>query len=74
MRKNGKPPTERAIEAIPMYHSHTLDIFGDDPNDARAEINHTAFVRYCERYKEDMLLNNIRVDKFRDRPLLILKL
>ena len=69
MRKDGKPLTEQAIEAIWMYHSNILDIFGDDPDDARAEINRSAFVRYCKTYKEEMLINNIRVEEFRDMPL-----
>lgn len=69
MRKDGKPLTKQAIEAIWMYHSHILDIFGDDPDDARAEINRAAFVHFCEEYKEHMLLNNIGANKFRDMPL-----
>ena len=69
MRKDGKPLTKQAIEFIWMYHDHILDIFGDDPDHARAKINRDAFVRYCERYKEQMLINDIRVDEFRDMPL-----
>ena len=39
MRKGGKPLTEQAIEAIWMYYDYVLDIFGDDSDDGRAEIN-----------------------------------
>ncbi|KAG5636059.1 hypothetical protein H0H81_009230 [Sphagnurus paluster] len=60
MRKDGKPLTEQSIETIWMFHDHLLDLFGDDPPIAASKTtNRPAFDRFCERYKREMVMNNL---------------
>lgn len=52
MRKDGKPLTPKDAEAIWMYHSHILDLFGDGPEAAHRQINRANFERYLKNYKK----------------------
>jgi hypothetical protein len=52
MRKDGKPLTTDAMEAIWMYHDYILDLFGDEPEIARRQINRESFERFCKKYKK----------------------
>lgn len=52
MRKDGKPLTTAAMEAIWMYHDHLMDLFGDGPEVAHRQINRASFERYCKNYKK----------------------
>ncbi|KAF8064442.1 hypothetical protein FPV67DRAFT_223242 [Lyophyllum atratum] len=67
MRKDGKALTHESIETIWTFHRGLLDLFGEDPALAREEINRAAFDDYCQRYKDDKLLNGD--ESFRDMEL-----
>lgn len=68
MRKDGKPLTEQSIETIWMFHDYLLDLFGDDPPiAAKKAMNRAAFDRYCQRYKDERLMNGY--ESFRDMAL-----
>ncbi|KAG5643657.1 hypothetical protein DXG03_000537 [Asterophora parasitica] len=69
MRKDGKPLTEQSIETIWMFHDYLLELFGDvPPIAANKATNRPAFDRFCQRYKDEKLLNDDNSD-FRDMDL-----
>ncbi|KAF7316395.1 MYND-type domain-containing protein [Mycena indigotica] len=56
MRQDGKPLTRESIETIWMYHDHLLDLFGEGAP-PYSQMTRQKFEKYCERYKEERLLN-----------------
>jgi hypothetical protein len=66
MRQDRKPLTLEAIETIWMYHDHLLDLFGDGSTPRRM-MTPQAFVRYCQNYKEERLMNGFAT--FRNMPV-----
>ncbi|KAJ7170908.1 hypothetical protein C8R43DRAFT_875290, partial [Mycena crocata] len=56
MRRDGKPLTLESIETIWMYHDHLLDCFGDGAP-PRRKMTREGFIKYCENYKSNELLN-----------------
>ncbi|KAF5376657.1 hypothetical protein D9615_007836 [Tricholomella constricta] len=68
MRKDGKPLTEESIETIWMFHDYLLDLFGDEPPIAASKAtNRATFDRFCQRYKNERLLN--KQESFSDMAL-----
>ncbi|KAF9456700.1 hypothetical protein BDZ94DRAFT_1275017 [Collybia nuda] len=52
MRKDGKPLTTDAMEAIWMYHDNLLELFGDSADAAHRQMNRASFERFCKKYKK----------------------
>ncbi|KAF7318923.1 MYND-type domain-containing protein [Mycena chlorophos] len=68
MRQDGKPLTRESIETIWMYHDYLLDLFGEgSPRHAHRKMTKEQFQGYCERYKEERLLNGY--ERFRNMQL-----
>ncbi|EAU91722.2 hypothetical protein CC1G_04490 [Coprinopsis cinerea okayama7 len=58
IRADYKPLTMTEIETIWMYHDHILDLFGDGPQVAHSAMTKERFQSFCQRYKEECLMNN----------------
>lgn len=56
VRKDGKPLTRPAIEAIWMFNDYFLEQLEEDKRVAEQLLNRNDFDHFCEDYKEDRLL------------------
>jgi hypothetical protein len=56
VRRDGKPLTRPAIEAIWMFHDYFLEQLQEDKRVVEQLLNRNDFDRFCEDYKEDRIL------------------
>ncbi|KAJ3568106.1 hypothetical protein NP233_g5938 [Leucocoprinus birnbaumii] len=56
VRKDGKPLTRPAIEAIWMFNNYFLEQLEEDQRFAEKLLNRNDFDHFCEDYKEDRIL------------------
>lgn len=56
-RKDKKSPSQEHMDAVHMYISSLLDMFGDGPKYAQKGITRTAFEKWFEGYKREQVGN-----------------
>ncbi|KAK1221781.1 hypothetical protein PQX77_015399 [Marasmius sp. AFHP31] len=69
VRGDHKPLSEIALEMIWMYCDRVLDVFGEDSSTPLKMYTKEAFDKFCQNYKEEALMNGLRVADFNAQEL-----